>query len=66
MAKGACPIGPVILHQKPYQWLIDSSPPGTAYMRRWTKAALFRAMACRQFGKCCLQKGGHFVQGKMS
>ena len=30
--------------------LINSSPPGAAYMRQWTGSALVQVMACRLFG----------------
>ena len=33
-----------------YRWLLSSSPPCAAYMRRWTGSALVRIMAWRRTG----------------
>ena len=33
-----------------YGWVIKSSPPSVAYIRKWTESALVQVMACRLFG----------------
>ena len=37
----------MVVHNNLY---IDSSPPSSTYMRRWTGSALVQVMACRLFG----------------